>query len=747
MVAWFADKRFHVGKSKITLPESEREVLIYTYFDDLHADAWKKATDYVGRAVLFYSENVGEYPYNVAQAVDGSLEVEGAGGMEYPTITVLTGKYDQKSLDNVITHEVGHNWFYGILGSNEREHAWMDEGINTYYENRYMETYYGRDDFFGIPKRLAAYFGSDTTSADDILWTLTHTLDVENASQPINLPADDYATLNYGIYVYAQTGYFLRYLSDVMGMDNFDRVMHKYFNTFAFRHVYPVDMQKLFEEETGESFAWFFNDLINSSRGPDYKITHFQKGKTAMAIEVKNNSDIAAPFSVSILNGDSVVHTDFYRGFTGMNTIYLQYKPEWHMTHVRIDAGQYIPETNRENNTVKTDGIFKRLEPLELNWMFGTDNQHRTTIYYTPLVGWNNNDRWMFGLGLWNSTLPAPRWEYVLAPMYAPTTDRFVGQGSLGLNLYPEDGAFKRIRISEHFKSYTAQLVSVPEDDGTQLVSNIFRQYVGAAQFEMRPKYMNRKVSQEFSFRNIITQAESALPADVGFGYAYSTETEIYNELRYTLQNKRVLFPYGLMVRTQQSDDFIKLDAAVSYKLHYPKTTKGVNLRLFAGTFILKDDALSSVYDYVLTGTTSGYDYTYDAMYLGRYAPYGNFLSRQIIDDNGYFKVPIPTSGINNSDSYIAALNITAEIPVVPLALFADIGYNPSVDPDFSNVQYDAGVMVKFPFDLFDLYIPLLMSKDLANQFDDSVSFGQKISFRLNMNNLNLFEAARKLHF
>jgi len=59
------------------------------------------------------------------------------GGMEYPGITVISPMSSAKELDKVIAHEVGHNWFYGILASNERMHPWMDEGINSFYENRY----------------------------------------------------------------------------------------------------------------------------------------------------------------------------------------------------------------------------------------------------------------------------------------------------------------------------------------------------------------------------------------------------------------------------------------------------------------------------------------------------------------------------------------------------------------------------------------------------------------------------------
>ena len=85
----------------------------------------------------------GDYPYNQVTAVDGTISA--GGGMEYPNVTVIGASGSDSGLETVIVHEVGHNWFYGILGSNERENAWMDEGINSFNETRYMVTKYGED--------------------------------------------------------------------------------------------------------------------------------------------------------------------------------------------------------------------------------------------------------------------------------------------------------------------------------------------------------------------------------------------------------------------------------------------------------------------------------------------------------------------------------------------------------------------------------------------------------------------------
>ena len=105
-------------------------------------------------AVYYYSLWNGDYPYKQCTAVDGTISA--GGGMEYPNVTVIGESGNAKYLEEVIMHEVGHNWFYGILGSNERDHPWMDEGLNSHNEIRYMRTKYPEYNIIGnmIPDKL-----------------------------------------------------------------------------------------------------------------------------------------------------------------------------------------------------------------------------------------------------------------------------------------------------------------------------------------------------------------------------------------------------------------------------------------------------------------------------------------------------------------------------------------------------------------------------------------------------------------
>ncbi|HEX2627631.1 MAG TPA: M1 family metallopeptidase, partial [Chitinophagaceae bacterium] len=153
--AWFADKDFIIRYDTAQLA-SGTVIDVFTYSYENGNKHWSKSVGYVEDAIRNYSNWIGEYPYPIAQAVEGPKNVM-SGGMEYPTITLITSPdADEPRLDGVIAHEVGHNWFYGILGSNEREHAWMDEGVNTYFQFRYEAMKYRANSVFGnqLPAEL-----------------------------------------------------------------------------------------------------------------------------------------------------------------------------------------------------------------------------------------------------------------------------------------------------------------------------------------------------------------------------------------------------------------------------------------------------------------------------------------------------------------------------------------------------------------------------------------------------------------
>ncbi|MCX8019615.1 MAG: M1 family metallopeptidase [Chitinophagaceae bacterium] len=247
--AWFADKRFIVNTDTCRLA-SGRVIEVFAYYTPQQKKFWSSAVFFAKRAIRHYSTLVGEYPYPVVHVVQGPESF--GGGMEYPTITVISPVRDLKSLDLVIAHEIGHNWFYGILASNERKYPWLDEGLNTFYDRLYEKKFYGE-------KPLPESF-------------LFEHLAAEKLDQPINTHSEKFNARNYSLVAYYKTSEWMNYLRDLLTPQVFDTAMQEYFRRWKFRHPDPESFQKTLEEVSGKDLTEAFSLLSKKGLLP-----HMQK--------------------------------------------------------------------------------------------------------------------------------------------------------------------------------------------------------------------------------------------------------------------------------------------------------------------------------------------------------------------------------------------------------------------------------------------------------------------------------------
>ena len=259
--AWFADKNWIVRKGELILSDSTSYVTLWSFYLPKNAELWENSIEYLHDSGYWYSKLYGDYPYNHITAVDGDMSA--GGGMEYPNITVISRSGSKDLLEYVIMHEVGHNWFYGILGSNERDHTWMDEGLNEYSNIRYWQKKYKDrneqiilqefvQNKLGIAKNLSfswyTYAGyANTGKSKD--------------SQPLNLTAEKYTGSNYGQH-YSKTAVFMRYLQHYLGEDKMDEILQDFYRQWEFRHPYPEDLEAVFAAHLQKDLDWFFDNVF-----------------------------------------------------------------------------------------------------------------------------------------------------------------------------------------------------------------------------------------------------------------------------------------------------------------------------------------------------------------------------------------------------------------------------------------------------------------------------------------------------
>jgi len=243
--AWFADKTYWLNYDTLQLAPG-KTIDVFSFYHSYQYPYWKNSIQFIKNTVRTRSKWLGEYPYNTVSALEAGMGF--SGGMEYPTITSVSPVSSERDLEGVIEHEVGHNWNYGILATNEREHPWMDEGINTFYDNRYKTSpgniTHGekiRQNFF--TKRIPA----------DLIPTAFRIVVSNKKDQPIETASENFSELNYGLITYYKTGQWMQLLERSLGTLMFDSCMHEYYRRWKFKHPYPEDFKKLVEETSAKN--------------------------------------------------------------------------------------------------------------------------------------------------------------------------------------------------------------------------------------------------------------------------------------------------------------------------------------------------------------------------------------------------------------------------------------------------------------------------------------------------------------
>ncbi len=223
-----------------------------------------------------YGAWFGPYPYDQLTIVDPAWQ-SNTGGMEYPTLVTAGSRWiaprGTATPESVVVHEVGHQFFYGIVASNEFEHAWMDEGLGNYIEARVLEEtfqpeYYSKR-YFGdfVPWVFRDFALGRLTGGDRMAgYRPDATTDVPST------PTWRYWPVSAGAITYGKTALWLHTLERMVGWPTLRRAIATYYARWAFKHPAPEDFFTVVNEVTGRNYTWFFDQVYRSSGAFDYGI-------------------------------------------------------------------------------------------------------------------------------------------------------------------------------------------------------------------------------------------------------------------------------------------------------------------------------------------------------------------------------------------------------------------------------------------------------------------------------------------
>ncbi|MDU0371938.1 M1 family metallopeptidase [Hymenobacter endophyticus] len=708
--AWFADKRFNVLKSGVTLP-SGKQVTSWVMFTNKDAQQWIKGLQDVNDALTYYSQWVGEYPYASATAVDGALSA--GSGMEYPMVTVTQ--------PSAIVHEVGHNWFYGILGSNERDFPWMDEGVNSYVENRIAERNdpaAGQLSFLTKSPKIATKLGVEGLPAAALNQIPYQAAASRGLDQPVSGPkSGEYGKLNYGVIVYGKTASLLKYLAGYLGQEKFDAAMQAYYQRWQFRHPYPEDMQAVFEETTGQKLDWFFQNLLTTQNHYEVALSDMLVQQGTVKVLVRNDSP--APLAVPVATLDAqgkVLETRWTPVFGGTedeekDETQLNFRREG-VAAVVIDPEYLTPQLNRRDDQRQLEGSFPTWEPLQVKPLASPERWDRHFINWVPVLGANTSDKFMLGAAFYTNLLTPKRLNFLAMPMYSFNQKEVNGIGSVSLNVLPQ----------RNVRQLVTKVQLTRFERFTKLEPSITLQLPHSAYNGVQQWARLATTSVQNEDENLTSSIQT-----LEYGAKHGN----------ALQSWSAQAELNFLTSDANSDNTARqatlLRATATYGRYY-SAKKQVRARLFGGTF------LKSSNDFLM-GLSGSFDYRRQHTYLDR-QQISDALTAQVHqtdDRDGGFKGYVPAV----SRTWLTTLNLEADLPVTSLAVYGDLGvgevFNATASTTTTRTYYGAGLILPLAKNILRLYIPVAGSQ-FANGLPESRrDFTSNIRFVLHLEQLSPF--------
>lgn len=740
--AWFADKRFMVQKSAVTLA-SGKVVDTWTMFTKFEADLWKKSINYIDEAVRFMSEQVGEYPWPQATAVQAALSA--GGGMEYPMITVIDEVGNARTLDELILHEVGHNWFYGILANNERTHPWMDEGINTFYEQRYNEEKYGSQNFNFLPDFV---YGDSKIDFLELSYLYQAR---RNQDQAAATTSEELSRINYFLSSYEKPVRALRHLEAYLGRATFDRLMQGYYQEWKFKHPRPEDFRAYLENNSTKDLSWLFDDYLYASKKLDYQLKGV-KNREEILLDVKNAGSIVAPFPIHALKNGTVVQSQWYEGFEGKKRLTF---PQGVYDAFEIDRDRVTMDIYRKNNLSN-----KLKRSLALKLLPTVEDDNRSIIHWLPAVMWNNYDKLSVGLLLYNTVVPSKKFQFYAAPFFGFGSSNLTGLANFEYNFFPTKGKSTGLTIGVNARSATF-------NENTS--ANYDLQYAKITPFlkYQLPSRFSKNYHHFLQWRTIILNAESAqFDADGFQGKEWQGNT--IHELSYQGESRRSLHPYTIKAALEQqsykdafdnNQQYLKLSIDWQPKLTY-SDNKHFNIRAFAGVFLSNSKRNGGgIFPGAFNMTTQGfYDYRFDGAFLGRSEGNG-IWSQQVAIQDGGFKNTIGTGfALGRTNDFLVAFNANVDLPFdlplnLPLKPYFDIGYYNDARPTRGvitlqdQLMWSGGFMLNWMDGLLAIYFPVASSRNIQDRYVERGNYGTRISFSIDINKANPYYHINRIEF
>ena len=684
------------------------------------AKRWESAMDDVDRSIRFYDQHVGPYPWPFVTAVQGVREF--SGGMEYPMLTYIQPGLPAGALEEVIAHEIGHNWFFGVLSTNEREYPWLDEGLNSYYDHRYTQSVRHGRSAFG--------------SLDMEGWLLLGEAGKRLLPIPGHGIRDVYAEIDYQLGAYTIPTRNVQVLEDMYGTDAIDRAFQAYYSEWKFRHPGPEDLRRVFESSLQTDLSWLFDQAIHQPFSRDISIRSVRMRGDSLNVSICQKGTTGLPFRIRQLDGETVLSSHWSPGFTGRDTTLLL-APEGSVDLLSVRDG-LIPDLRQINDLYRPFSNWHRPKLLGLGFGGGVTRAQTIRHYLLPVVGYNVYDGFQAGLALHNQGIYYQPSGYFLSGLYGFRSGQLGYTGALYRDIYLKEGpSLVRLGLKARSASYFTLL------DDLRLRYHRFNPYV---EWQTRAEIRRGETHWKAGLYGWLNGRETIRFGDTGpAGVDDALDWDRIIAFRSTVTRRDVLLPWmiHLDVEYQPYRDALSISQAylktgLEARIAFPYMAKRyIRMRSYLGGFPYNTRREAGN---VSNPSTRGSlalsfqglnDYRFEETFIGRSEQTGT-SSRQILLREGGFKTALGSAfGAGQSNNLIASVNLVGELPLpnwLPVQIYTDLGYWSDRtflgrDKTFADqVWWDLGLQYSLFGDRIQFFLPLVQNQPLAELLDQRES-------------------------
>jgi hypothetical protein len=503
----------------------------------------------------------------------------------------------------------------------------------------------------------------------------------EKTTQPVNTAAPIFSDQNDSLIPSDKAGLWFRQLQETLGYKQFDEQMRRYISQWKFRHPDPEDFKKYMDSVSETNLRPLFDQLNN-------------------------------------------------------------------------------------NQSLFPDSLRRRIKPA---FIFSVKNNERYNyIGLSPVPGYNRYDGFMLGALIHNINLPENRLEFLFTPLYAFDSKTIEGLGRISYSWRP-DSRISRIRIGLNGGRFDTNKAidstgKTLFEDFAKLVPYVRLDFKSASPRSTVSKWLDFKtyLITEKSFGQFFVSSKDSLihPNSISNDFRY------VNQLSFNLQDSRALYPYGFRVEIQQSELFYRINLHADYFMNYTDGG-GLQVRFFAAKFGVwseNNSAFVSRYEPKLLGVNGNEDYLYENYFIGRSASYAlenssvpndGLAAQQIMNRDGGLKLRVDDFDYvqGKSANWVSSLNFNTSLPAglfpfpIPLRIFFDVGTYAEAwqnNPLTSRFLYTGGIQLSLFKNVLNIYAPLIYSNDFNDALRNT-SFGRKITFSIDIQNINYKKIIRKL--